>query len=383
MSLIFQHTSKAAESVSADLSIDRVYDNNLFRLADSADSQAIIGSDQTNDVINRLSAQLNLELPLGLQKVRGHAAVVANRFERNKQLDYDGLDLMLGWDGKVGKIWKGNIQWNRKQTLANFSNFQGSEKNILTHNNMTVGLRREISARWLMWSDWEQSSYSRSLVSQQRNDRRTNNIRLGITGRSSAGSELNIFTSSRTVDFVNLNWFPGALQDDELREDGLNLKLKWKITSNTTVDGGVGIERVMNPNLSQNDFSGSAYDIALVWDDNGVLNWQAESWRNIDTITSAYGSYVIRKGGRLSIQWSIRTTLLLITKMSIERLNYDDRSTTSREDVLHDRSISLLYKPLHNTDINLTYVESNRDSTALFGDFRSHLVQLGISIHWE
>ena len=381
--LMFEHTVQAAETVSADFSVSQSYANNLFRLADSVDPQATIGSSQADDVINNFGVQLNLDLPLSLQKVTGHIGVVANRFEFNEQLDNDALDLALGWNGELGERWGGRAKWQRKRSLASFEGFRGSQQNIIIRDHAEMGLHRQIGAQWLMWGDLEQNSYSRSLISQQHNDRRMVGMRLGITGRSSAGSELKVIASSRTVDFVNLTWLPGLLQDDELREDELKLYLKWKMTRNTTVDGGAGIERVTNAHLAGNDFSGSAYDITLAWNDNGTLNWQAESWRNIDTVTSTYSNYVIRKGRRFSVQWSIRTTLLLRTEMSMEWLDYDDRSTTRREDVRHDGSISLLYKPLHNTEISLTYAESDRESTARLGGFRSHLVRLGMSFNWE
>jgi len=381
--LIVTDTAQATEFLSADLRVDRTYDNNLFRLADNLDSQTVIGTNQTDDVINNYGIQLNLDLPLSLQNLTGHAAVVASRFEHNNQLDNNSLDLMLGWDGEIAGVWGGSVKWQRKRILADFSNFQGSQRSILTHNHGEIRLDREIGRQWLVWGDWKRDSYSRSLISQQQHDRRSVSLRLGVTGRSSAGSELMIFASSRSVDLVNLRWFPGALQDDALREDGLRFNLKWKMAANMTVDSGIGVERVVNPHLSQNDYSGISYDLALAWNDDGRLNWQSEIWRNIDTVDSVYSNYVARKGGRLNVQWSVRETLMMKTKMSIEWLDYEGGNALQREDEIQDLSLSLVYKPLRNTDLSLTYTESKRDSTIAFGGFRDHQVQLSASIHWQ
>lgn len=383
LSLLFVSMAKAAEPVSADLSVGRVYDSNLFRLPDNIDPQIIIGTSQTDDVITRFSIQLNLDLPLSLQKVTGHAGVVANRFEHNEQLDNDALDLALGWDGELGEVWGGSAKLHRERTQASFADFRGNQTNIIIHDHAGAGLRRQVKSQWMTWGDWEYDTYSRSLISQQYNDRRTAGVRLGMTGRSSAGSEMKVFVSSRAVDFVNQTWSPGALQDDELREDGLTLRLKWKMTGTTTADGGVGIVRVVNPHLPQRDFNGNTYDMELAWDDGGLVNWRAEVWRDIDTVESTYANYVVRKGGRFAGQWSARATILVRAQMSRQWLDYRGGSEASREDAIRDASLSLVYMPLRNTELSLAYAQSNRDSSVVLGGFRDHSVQVGASIHWE
>lgn len=380
--LMFVHTTQAAETVSADLSVSKIYDNNLFLLADNVDPQASIGSSQIDDVINIFGVQLNLDLPLNLQKVTGHIGVVANRFELNEQLDNDAFDLALGWNGELGEMWSGSAKWQRKRSLASFADFQGNQRNIIIRDYAKVGLHRKIGLQWLVWGDLEQDSYSRSLISQQHNDRRTIGMRLGITGRSSAGSELKVIASSRTVDFINLTWMPGLLQDDELREDGLRFRLKWKITGNTTADGGIGVKQVASPHLPQNDFSGNIYDLALAWSGGGALTWRAAVWRDIDTVESAFDNYVVRKGGRFTGQWLARDTLLVRAKMLRQWLDYKGGST-NREDMLDDASLSLVYIPIRNAEFSLTYTETSRNSSVAFGGFSGQRVQVGVSIHWE
>lgn len=381
--LVFACAARAGEPVSIDLTAEQVYDDNLFRLPGNDYSKTVVGDGHTDDVISRLGVQLNWDVPLSLQRVTGNAGVVANRFAYNDQLNNDSLNMVLGWEGELAKAWKGNGKWRQEQVLANFSDFQDGQRNIITYDRVEAGLTRQIASQWIMLGHWERDTSARSLASQQYNDRRTVGMRLGITGQSPAGSELKLFITSRTVDYVNWIWIPGSAQDDRLREDALGAQLRWSISGTTTAEAGARAEQVTNAHLSQNDFSGNAYDLKLIWDDGGAMNWRAALWRNIDVVESAYANYVLRQGGRLTGQWSTRSTWLVRTQMSREWQNHQGGISTSREDTVVDISLSLAYIAFRSSEFSVLYSESKRDSSTTLGGFRDRTLQLEARAHWE
>lgn len=381
--LLLACAAHADEPVSIELSADRIYDDNLFRLADGGNLQTPIGNSQADDVLDRFALRFSWDVPLGLQRVTGNADFITTRFEHNAWLNNDSLNTALGWEGEWAEAWKGNAGWQRKKLLANFADSQQGQRNIITHNHVEAGLRRSIAAHWLLRGHWDYDTIERSLASQQYNDRRTLGMRLGITGQSSAGSEFEMFIASRTVDFVNWQWLPGSAQDDGLRQDTLGLHLRWSITGTTTAEAGARVEQVTNAHLTHNDFSGNAYDLALAWDDGGVLNWRMAAWHKIDVLESAYANYALRKGGRLTGQWSMQSAWLIRAEIAREWLDYQGGNATRREDVLDDGSLSLLYTFFRSTEFNVRYAESRRDSNATLSGFRDRILQLGLKVIWN
>lgn len=380
--LLLACAAQANEPVSIELSADRIYDDNLFRIADGGSVQTPTGNSQADDVLDRYALRFRWDVPFGLQRVTGNADFITTRFERNAWLNNDSLDTALGWEGEWGEAWKGNVGWQREKLLANFADFQQGQRNIITHNQVEAGLSRSIAAHWLLRGHWDYDTIERSLASQQYNDRRTLGMRLGITGQSSAGSELEMFVASRIVDFVNWQWLPGSAQDDGLRQDTLGLHLRWSITGTTTAEASARIEQVTNAHLTQNDFSGNAYDLALGWDGGGALDWRMAAWRKIDVLESAYANYALRQGGRLTGQWSARSAWLVRMEMSREWLDYQGGYAARREDVLDDGSLSLVYTFFRSTEFNFRYAETRRDSSHALGSFHDRIFQLGLTVHW-
>lgn len=381
--LLLACPAHANEPVSIELTADRIYDDNLFRLADHGDAKTRIGNSQADDVLDRFALLLNWNVPLSLQKVTGSAGFVTTRFEHNDWLNNDSLNTALGWEGEWAETWKGHVNWQREKALANFADFQDGQRNIITHNHVEAGLTRSIAANWLLLGLWDYDTSERSLASQQYNDRRTLGMRLGITGQSSAGSELKMFIASRTVDFVNWLWLPGSAQDDGLRQNTLGLHLRWSITGTTTAEAGARVEQVTNAHLAQNDFSGSTYDLGLASDGDGALNWRMAAWRKIDVLESTYANYVLRKGGRLTGQWPARSTWLMRAQLSREWLDYQGGPAARREDMLDDASLSLVYTLFRITEFSIRYAESRRDSSDTLGGYRDRILQLGLKVHWE
>ena len=381
--LVFAAAAHAGEPLSVDLTADQVYDDNLFRLPGNVDPKTIIGNSQAHDVISRLGVQLNWDVPLSLQRLNGNVGIVVNRFEYNHQLDNNSLNMALGWEGEWAKLWKGNGKWRREQSLASFADFQNDQRNIITRDYVEAGLSRQISSYWMMFGHLERGTFANSLASQQYNDRHTLNVRLGVTGQSSAGSEMKLFISSRTVDFVNWTWSPGSAQDDGLREDALGFSLRWSITDSTTAEAGARIEQVTTTHLPQNDFSGNTYDLVLAWNDGGALKGRAAISRNIDAQESTYANYVLRQGGRLTGQWAMRSMWLVRAQMSHEELDYRGGSAASRADTLDDMSLALVYIPFRITEFSIMYSESKRDSSATFGNFHDRSLQWEARVHWD
>ena len=381
--ILLNNAVYAAEPVSVDLTVGRVYDNNLYRLPDDVDLQALTGSNHDEDVITRYGIKANLALPFGQQKVTGHAGVVANRFKHNSQLDNEGLDTSVGWEGALNELWQGHAKAQRERTLASFKDYQGTERNIITYHAEEVGLLRQLTPHWSMWGDMLWYSYSRSAQSQQHNDRRSFGGRLGATGRSPAGSEMKISAMSRQIDFPKRSGEVDSVLGDELREDELDVHFKWKLMGNTSADGGLGFERVATSGLADKDYSGGVYNVALNWDREGVLSLRGALWRDIDTRDSTYADFVVRDGVSLSGKWMIRPTLQVRIEKSRQLLNYEGSVASSRDDTLNDASLKLSYMPLRNLDFTLAYSESNRDSNAINNDFSSNIIELGGTIHWK
>src|SRR5262245_7059435 len=112
-----------------------VRDSNLFRLADNDPARALLGTDDTSDVIRRVGADMDAELDLSQQKLLFNANVARNDFQTFNDLNNTSYRGALDWQWKVGGAFSGTLGGERERALATFSELQAPIKDQITEDH--------------------------------------------------------------------------------------------------------------------------------------------------------------------------------------------------------------------------------------------------------
>lgn len=118
-------------------SMDALYDNNLFRLADGESVLGLI----REDFITTPRVSARYENDVARQNLVLSAATFAPRYMNNRGMDYRGFQWSASWRGAVGALWKPGASISQSHSLASFDDVAQGLKDMVDEQNLKSGLQ--------------------------------------------------------------------------------------------------------------------------------------------------------------------------------------------------------------------------------------------------
>jgi len=167
------------------------WDDNIFRLSSSANTQAILGTSDRSDMVRRLGAGIRADIPISLQRVVLEASIEDNHFDTFDRLDYVGHRLTGIWRWQVGRQLSGDAGGTTRKVLGGYGDLATGTRNLVTENRGFASAGYMVTPRWRVRgavdaSDVEHSDPARAVL-----ETRTASTTLGVDymtpGASSVG----------------------------------------------------------------------------------------------------------------------------------------------------------------------------------------------------
>lgn len=135
--------------------IDYWYDSNVFRLADTADTQSSIGSSHREDYIFQPKVTGHVQTEVSRQRFYYDGSLFTRHYQEHSDLDYLGTTNALGWDWVVGSDWSGNLQYSNVRDLSAFEDISAAEKDMRTANKVTGSAAYNVLSDLQLFTDGE------------------------------------------------------------------------------------------------------------------------------------------------------------------------------------------------------------------------------------
>jgi len=309
-------------------------DWNVFRLPD--------GQPQPRDVISSTGLLAGIDQPFGRMRLGASAAVNANRFKNNKQLNNTDHDARLQLDWSTVERLSGDVVLYDRNSLNRYdlsADQITSEKDML---RVTGGALRARLGLVTLWSidggySFEQAEHSLELLKNR--DVRQGPANIGV--RLSPSDLWSVRLGVRRTDgkyphFGGTEPIPGGETEDKFTRNDLDLSLTWKPTGDSKFDGRLSSTREDHSVQGQRDSHYATGLIGYDWTLTGKTRLRLQVARDSgagrsdldqEFITESSDTQV-RNSVALRGSWDATSKITVNAGVNYSRRKLDDAFTT-------------------------------------------------------
>jgi len=351
------------------------YDSNVFRISSGADPNTTINSSRKSDWSSLTQVGVNLNMPVGRQRIQAGYSYNFWRYDRFKQLDFEGYDARALWLWQLGNDLSGQLGYTESKALSSFTNFSTTTPNQLKTD------RAFVTAAYMLTPSWRLNAGADG--AEQRNGdpaRRVNDVDIagfdaGVTYISRAGNQIGLALRTEDGNYPNNQVVGGIPVNNSYTQNTAALVMDWTFSpqSHLNVRGG-WVERKYDQVPARN-FDDTTGRVQFDWRPTGKLTITGIVLKEISPIEDIQTSFVLVRGFSLRPHWQItEKTALGLSLDAVERRYLGDPGlvvgvTAPREDRIRGALLSLTWQPLRNVSVIGSALRESRSSNIQFGDY--------------
>jgi exopolysaccharide biosynthesis operon protein EpsL len=264
-------------------------DSNPFRLSDSADSQALIGTPSRSDTIAVTTLGLKLNKPIGLQRFEFDVNLEDHRYKRFTNLDFTGVNYAAAWRWSFTPRLHGNLTSDRREYVDNTADLQNfGLVNRRTTRSTLLDAEYEVDGAWRVLA----GVFDRVSTSSEptfEGDSKVRGLEVGARRVFSSGTSLAYRYRNGQGESSDIAQSIAPAGDFKDREH--EVRLDWAPTGKTTVQARLAHFDRAHDVLAARDFSGVIGQADVNWAATGktsVLWGAARELGSYQTNTSSY-----------------------------------------------------------------------------------------------
>jgi len=370
------------DSLQLNIGANTQYDSNLFRLADDANPESVIGSSSKSDRITTLSAGLKISKPYSLQRFELEATVIDYRYQSFDYLDFTALNYAAAWRWKLTPSLYGNLTTRQNEALNNFADYTGYKNlNIRTDNDLRFDALYEIDGAWRLLGAVSESKRTNSKIYVQEGDTQTTTLDGGIRYAFPSGSSLTYAVRTGQGEYTNRSQpIPVVLLDNRYDNLENEVRLIWPITGKTTIDARVAYLERSHEHYAARDYSGMVGNLNINWEITGKTFLTVALAHELASYQSISSSYTSTDRISIAPYWQIDAkTGLRIRYEYAEREYLGAIAVTplnGRSDTMHKGQISLEWQPYRSLLISTSLQTDRRTSNRSGQDYDSNMINI-------
>ncbi len=342
------------------------YNDNLFYRSSSPNATPLPSGASRDDVINQATVGSAANYTLGRQKFTLNLSVSDLSFANNKFLDNIASNDRAVWQWQFGRQLSGEVGYAYTRAMGGFTNTTFIGLNMITGNNVFANLSYTWHPRWKALTSLSWQSYTNGASQWTANDQQYTTAVASLNYTTPSNNSFGLECSFISGKYPNRQLDGATLVDNKYQQYNSNVLLTWKISEKTSFSGKVGYIARLYPDYSQRDFGGETYDLALNWTPTAKTMLAFSTWRRLATWTDVTASYVLTEGFSVSPMWQVSTKLSLTAKFSRQTLDYTGdqivQGIPTRQDTVMNGQVSLIYTPVPNVEVTLSYLAGKRDT---------------------
>lgn len=363
-----------------------IYDNNLFRLSDDEDAEAVIGTSRRSDRADILEAGLNVDLPISRQRLLLGISAERSWYQRSDFLDNTSKRAYGTLQWEIGNRWSGDVGFSYREALASFTQLQARVRDEIAQRRSFFNASYEFHPRWQVHAGLETFDLTREVRFDQNRDELTKKAGVRYTSRANNYIDLEARHTDASLFNGDPDDFGGIVGDgdpvdgtiDDLNrsytQSDLNLEVDWR-RSASHINAKLSYVDREHEDLPRRDYTGVNGRVTYGWNLTGKTLINFAVWRQIRSVDDAQASYALTRGVSVNPVWSATSKITVQGRLAYENFDYQGDpnfvagAAPRREDTVRTASVSVGYKPYDNTELSLGYETEERDSTRRLVDY--------------
>jgi exopolysaccharide biosynthesis operon protein EpsL len=295
-----------------------MYDKNLFRLSDSADTRALLGTNERSDVITTDTLGLKISKPYSLQRFELDLNLAKYSYNRFDYLDFTATNYAAAWRWSITPSLRGNLISTRQEALNNFvDNLNYRNRNVRTDEHQRFDADLDLGAGWHLLGGVFRTVRENSAVFLQERDNTLTSAELGGRYDFTSGSSIGFIHRTGRGTYDNQSQpLPVPLLDNGFDQTENMLTFSWPLTVKTNINGRIGHLAREHDHYAARDYSGTVGALSMNWEISGKSRLSTGVTRQLSSYETASSSYTTIDRFFFSPVWQISEKTAL-------RLRYD------------------------------------------------------------
>jgi hypothetical protein len=313
-----------------------MYDSNVFRLSDGADTSAVLGEPERSDAVMRYGVDFrHLGRVFGRQRVRVHARGEYNDYLRYNLLDHFAYVLTGEWLWEVTNDFSGTLGWDRSHRLGDLDDVQRRSREKVTFDRFYATGAYRVHPDWRVRGAVDYGSGKRTGDRPEVSTDATT-VRAGIDYVTPLANAIGV-EARRTEGNAPLSGALAPTGNDEFTEHELSLVLTYNLGAQLLVGGALGRTRRGYSELPVQEFEGTTGRGRIGWRPAPKITLVFEAYKEPATFLDVDASHVVVRGVRFGPSWAPTMKLVFSAQLVNERRQYQstaDPGLTVRDDTL-------------------------------------------------
>jgi exopolysaccharide biosynthesis operon protein EpsL len=358
------------------------FDDNLFRLPDSADTRQSLGKSQRSDRILITNAGIKIDKPYSLQRFQVDLNVVDNRYDTYSYLDYTALNYRAAWLWQLTPNIKGTLSADQQQVLNSFSEFLGFEnesiirRSIQTNENRIFDVDALVGGGWHLLGGVSELRSRNSVSFNAVGDFIQTGANIGIKYVAPSENSIALIQRAYNGEYQGRVADATSQLDSGFKQRETEVQVQWRLTGKSLIDAKLGYVDREHDNFSSRDYDGVTSRLAYRWQPTGKLGIITSLSRNIYSFQQAANSYYVADTFAINPIWDITAKTSLSMRYDFSQRDYRGAVVAiakNREDDVQSLMISADWKPTRTIKVTASLRREMRSSTfnspnSSFGD---------------
>jgi Putative beta-barrel porin 2 len=364
-----------------------MYDSNVFRLSDGADTSAILGEPERSDTVMRYGVEFrHLTRVVGRQRVRVHARGEYNDYLRYNLLDHFAYVLTGEWLWEVTNDFSGTLGWDRLHRLGDLDEVQRPVKGKVTFDRFYATGAYRVHPDWRVRGRVDHDSGKRTGDRAEVTTDATT-VRAGIDYVTPLANAIGV-EARRTEGSAPVSGavaLTGQFGNNDYTEDELSLVLTYNLGAQLRVGGRLGQTRRSYSELPVQEFDGTTGSASVGWRPAPKLILAFEAYREPRAILDIDATHVVARGVRFGPSWAATMKLVFSAQLVNERRQYQstaDTGLTARDDTLRLWRFGAGWEPQRHFTVGAGLEYGERTSNTLGRDFEYSAAMANFRYDW-
>ncbi|MDR3323651.1 MAG: putative exosortase B-associated extracellular polysaccharide biosynthesis transporter EpsL [Zoogloeaceae bacterium] len=377
----------AQDTVSVFASVDRMWDNNLFRGP---------AGWKDDDTVTSSRIGLRLNKAYSLQRFVLDAAVTKYNFQKNDHLNYTGMNHKAAWLWSVTPRLHGNWSLDYQRAMNNFTDYTGRQKNVRTTKNYRFDAVWEVMGGWQLQGGVSRYEQKNEEIFLQEGDYDANTAEYGVKYVFPSGSSVALLGRSSQGKYANRTVNAINLIDSGFDQQNTELRLTWLASAKSRFDLNLGHLNREHDHFSVRDFSGTVGSLDYTWAATGKIRVNANVRQSLNSYQEGWSqgwqsSYYRSRSYGISPVW--QPTAKTSVRAGLRWENRDFRgaicpawmmggcpSFGGREDTSRQSSLSVDWMPYSMLTLSASVQKERRNSNRDTYDFDDRTVNFSAQL---
>lgn len=330
------------------------FDDNLFRLPDSADTRQSIGKSSRSDRILITNAGIKIDKPYSLQRFQLDLNLIDNRYDTNSYLDYTAFNYRAAWLWQLTPHIKGTLSADQQQVLNSFSEFRdfnnqlNIRRSIQTNENRIFDIDGSIGGGWHLLGGVSELRSRNSVEFNAVGDFIQTGANIGVKYVAPSENSIALIQRAYNGEYQGRVADAASQLDSGFKQRETEVQLQWRLTGKSLIDAKVGYLDREHDSFSSRDYNGVTSRLAYNWQATGKLGVITSISRHLYSYQQAANSYYVADTFAITPIWQVTDKTSLSMRYDFSQRDYRGAVVTvaeQREDNVQSFMLSADWQP--------------------------------------